>query len=132
LGFADADGSTDASAEAEAEGATLAEAAADADAAGDPDGAPDDAGSCAAPKLHCGVVAAWQAATVAATPARPVTPAARRNPRRDSGEVVSDGPSVTVGGADSTGSTVVGSTGTGSPERGRLAARMVTGTPSFA
>ena len=92
LGFADADGATDGSADAEGEGASLAAAGADAEAAAEADGAPGDAGSCAAPKLHCGVVAAWQAATVAATPARPVTPAARRNPRRDSGEVVSAGP----------------------------------------
>src|SRR3954452_9243374 len=68
-----ADGSTDGATEGAtvgvADGATVATAAAGEEP----------------PKFHCGAEAAWHAATVAATPASPVTPAARRKPRRQSG-----------------------------------------------
>src|SRR5690242_4771007 len=80
FGLTDGDGSTDGATDADAatDGATVA--------------APGVGG---APKLHCGVAAAWQAATLAATPARPVRPAARRNPRRVRGDDAMPGSSVT-------------------------------------
>ena len=62
----------------------------------------------AGPKLQLGAAVAWQAATVAATPAIPTTPAARRNPRRVS--ALSSGCSVGSGADVVTGlSTGVGS-----------------------
>src|SRR3954451_8871701 len=75
FGSTEGDGSTDAA--ADADGAT--------------DGATDGAAVAApqvggGPKLHWGAAAAWQAATLAATPAKPVMPAARRKPRRVSAE----------------------------------------------
>src|SRR3954451_24045050 len=110
-GDAAADGSTDAATEGAtvgvADGATLATAA----AGDDP------------PKFHCGADAAWHAATVAATPASPVTPAARRKPRRLSGDASRPSSSGHCPDVPATGSAarlglIVGSTGGTSPMRG--------------
>jgi hypothetical protein len=54
-----------------------------------------------------------------------VIPAARRNPRRVSWDDVRPVPSVTVSGMGSAGTTVVGSTGTDTPVRGRMDGGMV-------
>src|SRR5262245_13544453 len=75
FGSTEGDGSTDG--EAATDGATVGAALGTAVAA------PGVGGG---PKLHDGAAAAWHAATLAATPARPVRPAARRNPRRLRGD----------------------------------------------
>ena len=75
----------------------------------------------AGPKLQLGAAVAWQAATVAATPAIPTTPAARRNPRRVS--AFSSGCSVGSGADVVTGL----STGVGSGWCERLETRTVSG-----
>src|SRR6478735_5858489 len=100
-------------ADADADGATDGDAAADGEAAAD--GAPPLG---AGPKLQDGAPAAWHAATVAATPARPVTPAARRNPRRVSWDALIPRAADVASGVGSAGGVIMGSTGTGSPLQG--------------
>ena len=88
-------------------------------------------GVAGAPKLQVGEAAAWHAATLAATPAMPVRPAARRNPRRVSADAARPRGSAASSDAVSTGwSVTVGSTGTGSPvQGGRMDWGMVGASP---
>src|SRR5215218_3715598 len=99
-------------------GSTDAEGSIDGWADGSADGVAA-AGVGAVPKLHCGAAAAWHAATLAATPASPVTPAARRKPRRVRPVVAgAGGPLAATDGAGSEGWVGMGSTDMESPVRG--------------
>src|SRR3954453_20261285 len=102
-----ADGATEGATVGVADGATVATAAAGEEP----------------PKFHCGAEAAWHAATVAATPASPGTPATRRKPRRLSGDASRPSSSGPCPDVPATGSAarlglIVGSTGGTSPMRG--------------